>query len=73
MLHPVACPHCRVELVPIVYGEPTAEMGRDAAAGLVVLGGCCIPPPPISRRACPRCGWRRYRHPGFETTPPGVK
>lgn len=62
----MACPHCGVDLVPIVYGEPTEEMGRDAAAGLLVLGGCCIPPKPVPRRACPRCGWRRHHWPEVE-------
>lgn len=39
---PAKCPICKGRVVPIVYGEPTPEIGIKAKRGEVVLGGCII-------------------------------
>ena len=36
------CPECGGELVPIVYGYPSAEAFKAAQDGELVLGGCCV-------------------------------
>ena len=39
----IRCPSCGAgEVVPILYGLPTAEVDRAAEAGKVVLGGCVV-------------------------------
>lgn len=55
------CPRCGGgRSVPVVYGLPDAELGADARAGRVALGGCArdgFEP----TRECRSCGhrWRR--------------
>jgi hypothetical protein len=40
---PRTCPACgSADVVPILYGMPTAEMFEKAEAGLIALGGCCV-------------------------------
>lgn len=40
---PTRCPRCGgAELVPIVYGLPSPELGERARRGEVALGGCCV-------------------------------
>ena len=40
---PKHCPKCQSKkVVPIVYGMPSMEAGKEAEAGKYVLGGCCI-------------------------------
>ncbi len=40
--HPT-CPACgALQSIPIVYGMLPAELGRQAAAGKIHLGGCCV-------------------------------
>ena len=49
------CPVCGREMVPVVYGYPSAQMMRDDEVGRVVLGGCVVTG--IGPRwACPSCG-----------------
>lgn len=36
------CPVCGAKMVPIVYGEPSAELFAKAERKEVILGGCCI-------------------------------
>ena len=38
-----ACARCgSARVVPLVFGYPTVEMERDAARGLLALGGCLV-------------------------------
>ncbi len=40
---PRKCPACgSANVVPILYGMPTAELFAKAEAGRIALGGCCI-------------------------------
>lgn len=39
---PITCPYCGGRVVPIVYGEPSEEICKQAEEGKVALGGCCI-------------------------------
>ncbi len=40
---PRKCPACgSTDVVPILYGMPTAELFKKAEAGRIALGGCCI-------------------------------
>lgn len=39
---PAKCPVCKGKVASIVYGEPSAELGKKAEQGDVVLGGCLI-------------------------------
>lgn len=40
MESPKACPRCRSdEVVPVVYGMPSAELVEQSRAGRVALGG----------------------------------
>lgn len=40
---PRICPICGDNhIVPILYGEPTAEAVAEADAGKIILGGCCL-------------------------------
>lgn len=51
-----ACPRCgSAATLPIAYGMPTFELGAEARAGRVELGGCVLDPGMPTRR-CRRCG-----------------
>lgn len=39
---PRKCPHCGGKVLPITFGEPSAELCEKAERGEVILGGCCI-------------------------------
>jgi hypothetical protein len=55
---PTVCPACPTGLaIPIVYGLPTEDIGRDAEAGHVELGGCVVEDDaPVWK--CRACGHR---------------
>ena len=38
------CPNCKStkKVIPIVYGMPGWELGKQAEKGKIKLGGCCI-------------------------------
>lgn len=36
------CRKCDRRLIPVVYGFPSRKLGRAAARGKVVLGGCLM-------------------------------
>jgi hypothetical protein len=58
---PRKCPACgSADVVPILYGMPTAEGFKDAEAGLIALGGCCISNDDPSW-ACRTCNTDIYR------------
>jgi len=40
------CPvcHSNSQVVPVVFGKPTAATAKKAEAGLIKLGGCRVPP-----------------------------
>ena len=40
--NPGKCPKCGGKVVPILYGEPTAQAYEEYLQGKLVLGGCCI-------------------------------
>lgn len=39
---PAKCPACKGNVVPIVYGEPSIELGKKAMRKEIVLGGCIM-------------------------------
>ena len=56
------CPRCHSdEVVPVVYGMPSAELVEESRAGRVALGGCTIWPDSPEWR-CVACGheWRTH-------------
>ncbi len=57
---PQACPRCHSdEVVPIVYGMPSADLAEDARAGRVALGGSLMgPEAPDWRCVVCGCEWR---------------
>ena len=58
----VTCPHCgAAALIPILYGEPTAEAAEEAERGELAIGGCLIAlddqgEPTNPARRCTACG-----------------
>lgn len=40
--NPGKCPKCGGNVVPILYGEPTAQTYEEYLQGKLALGGCCI-------------------------------
>ena len=37
------CPNCRSKnVISIIYGLPTEDIGKEAEEGKVKLGGCCV-------------------------------
>ena len=58
---PERCPKCGSRIVPIIYGEPTFEMGEKAERKEVILGGCIVLTddegnPIVPRWGCVKCG-----------------
>jgi hypothetical protein len=52
-----ACPECGSKnVVPIVYGYPSAELGQKEKEGKIRLGGCCITPT-APKYACNECNY----------------
>lgn len=39
---PCKCPKCGGKVVPIIWGEPTAEAMQQAERKEIILGGCLI-------------------------------
>ena len=66
------CGRCgSADVVPIVYGLPDADLGKEAEAGRVLLGGCCVGgDDPIE--ACRACGATRRRGRRWEDALPGA-
>jgi hypothetical protein len=42
MADETVCPDCGGELVPVLYGYPSAEAFKAAQRGELALGGCCV-------------------------------
>lgn len=56
------CPRCKSNnIIPIIYGYPTAEMFDDSDNDKCILGGCCISSteddPSLKRNHCNDCGF----------------
>ncbi len=58
---PRKCPACgSTDVVPILYGMPTAALCDQAEAGQIVLGGCVLTADDPAWR-CSVCGTDIYR------------
>ena len=42
--HVKACPVCHKtdQVIPILYGYPSWQLGQESKKGIVRLGGCCV-------------------------------
>lgn len=47
------CPDCGAAALPVLWGMPAGDPGRD-----VILGGCDIVDHHPPRWGCRECGWR---------------
>lgn len=63
-IDPIECPQCRsVQIIPILYGLPGAELGLQQDEGKLKLGGCCIAPESPNWH-CKACGHEWIVEPG---------